>query len=121
MLNAAEKITPVNVMLLRDNIAKIHTIPQSNTIEIAKQLQDFHGIIIKSINNDSLVQIYNSLYHKFIFILNRYPPTDIDDGVSGQHQHLCDLMEAHDVELTWKLALEHSRRTLAIRAKRYLG
>jgi DNA-binding GntR family transcriptional regulator len=116
-----DRITQFDILRLNDNIAKTRVLPKDSPKETIKQLQDFHKIIAQSANNESLLQIYDSLYRKFIFILNHYEPKEVSAGVIDMHQQICDALKSKDQKLLYELASVHCSNTLAAMAKRYLG
>jgi DNA-binding GntR family transcriptional regulator len=117
---AVDRITQFDIWRLNDNIMKTRAMTDDSPKEIIKQLQGFHKIIAQSVNNESLLQIYDTLYQKFIFILNHYEPKEVSAGVIDMHQQICDALRAKDRELLWELSSTHCSNTLAAMAKRYL-
>ena len=127
-LVAAETISRINIMRLRDSIAKSRALIKSGEIEdveLVLILEDFHVIIMQSINNNSMFQVYKMLHQKLMFILSRYALKNPDlaavESAIDQHQQICDALEARDKKLAWETELNHSNNTLAVRIKRFIG
>ncbi len=124
---AAGSINRISIMRLRDSIAKSRAILRSDTlqhVELALILEDFHVIIVQSINNASLLQLYRQLHQKYVFILNRYalknPDLSALENAIEQHQKICDAVEANDKDTVWMLEFAHSSNTLTMRSKRFI-
>ncbi len=115
---AANTISSASLLQLLDNIEKTEKAECDR--EKYRLLNEFHLIIVDSLNNPFFYNAYLRVYEKFLFISSRFDYIPVKTDIISDHKVIYDMLMQHNEEGAWEAALDHSRKTMIFRMRRFM-